>query len=345
MWIKRRLRDNDFAAFDFDALNVLRGGNPDSRAAGFYMSDLSLFKSRRSLSFYLAYEKMMMENDSSYKENQVFYQIHVTTGFFKTLGVKIVAGRDFNDSDLVGKEVIVNEALIRKMGWTPHEAVGKETYGGTIIGVCKDFLNGSWDSEILPETYMPMTRERGIRLGGGGMFYYIVHTDDLRRTGNIEKAIRSADPDVRITRVASWGEMLGATVRGRTFATLCIVLFSIAGIAIVVAGIVSTITFIVARRTRDIAIQIAIGAPSVRVCWFVMKDMVIAGITGALIGGIASWWAGKIVAHYVYHGEKYQNLAGLAVAAGVMLVIIAASALLPALRVLRIEPARALNSE
>ena len=100
-----------------------------------------------------------------------------------------------------------------------------------------------------------------------------------------------------------------------------------------------------ARRTRDIAIQIAIGAPSVRVFWFVMKDMVTAGIIGVLAGGIASWWAGKIVAHYVYHGEKYQNLAGLAIATCVMLVIIAAAALLPALRVLRIEPARALNSE
>jgi ABC-type antimicrobial peptide transport system permease subunit len=96
---------------------------------------------------------------------------------------------------------------------------------------------------------------------------------------------------------------------------------------------------------RDIAIQIAIGAPSYRVCWFVVKDMVIAGIIGALIGGIASWWAGKAVAHYIYNGEKYQNLTGLAIATLIMLVIIAVSALLPALRATRIEPGRILNME
>jgi ABC-type antimicrobial peptide transport system permease subunit len=88
-----------------------------------------------------------------------------------------------------------------------------------------------------------------------------------------------------------------------------------------------------------------VGAPSYRVCWFVMKDMVIAGVAGALIGGIASWWAGKAVAHYVYNGEKYQNLTGLAIAAVIMLAIIAAASLLPALRALRVEPGRILNSD
>ena len=334
------------AEFDFDALDVLRGGNPDGRAAGFYLSNLSLFKDRRPLSFYLLYEKMMLEEPSQgFKENQAFEQLWVTTGFFKTLGVKIIAGRDFNDSDLSGRETIVNEALTRKMGWNPHEAIGKETFGGTIIGVCGDFLTGSLDSEMLPELYTPMTRERSVRLGSGGTFLYIIHPDDLRRAGNLEKAIRSADPDVRITRNASWGEMLGETVRGRTFATFSVTLFALAGVAIVVTGIFSTVTFAVARRTRDIAIQIAIGAPSYRVCWFVMKDMIIAGAVGAFIGGIASWWAGKAVAHYVYNGEKYQNLTGLAIATVVMLAIIAVAALLPALRALRVEPARALNME
>jgi len=337
--------NDQYAEFDFDALNVLRGGNPDARVAGFYMSELSLFKDRRPLGVLLEYEEMMLERDPTYRENQIFERLWVTAGFFKTLGVKIVAGRDFRDGDLSGRETIVNEALVRKMGWTPWEAVGRETFGGTIVGVCGDFLTGSWDSVILPELYTPMTRERSIRVGSGGTFRYIIHPDDLRRAGNIEKAIRSADPDVRITQIASWGEMLGMTVRGRSFATLCVALFTIAGIAIVVTGIVSTITFIVARRTRDIAIQIAIGAPPFRVCWFVMKDMVIAGTIGALAGGIASWWAGKAVAHYVYNGEKYQNLTGLAIAAAIMLVIIAAAALLPALRALRVEPGSILNKE
>ena len=73
--------------------------------------------------------------------------------------------------------------------------------------------------------------------------------------------------------------------------------------------------------------------------------MVIAGIIGALVGGLASWWAGKAVAHYIYNGEKYQNFTELAIAMVIILAIIAAAALLPALRTLRIEPSRILNME
>jgi len=76
-----------------------------------------------------------------------------------------------------------------------------------------------------------------------------------------------------------------------------------------------------------------------------MKDMVIAGTAGALIGITAGWWATRAVAHYIYNGEKYQNLTGLAIAEAIMLVIIAGASLLPALHTLRIEPNRALKME
>ena len=345
-----------------DTLNAFRGGNTNGRAAIFIDSiplrESIAFKTRESLAQLLAKEKQYMEQYGSdfARENQVFDSFLVSPGFFQTLGVKIIAGRDFNDTDTetggrnVANVAIVNEAFVRNMGLSPWEVVGRQNYYPTvgsrfiltIIGVAEDFLTGSWDSEIVPEFYLPISRG-GIRTNIP--FHYIIHPDDIRRVDSIERIIRSADPDARITLNVSWGEALGASVRGRSFTTLCIALFTIAAIIIVVTGIVSTITFIVARRTRDIAIQIAVGAPPTRVCWFVMKDMIIAGVIGALIGGIASWWAGKAVAHYIYNGEKYQNLTGLAIATVIMLAIIAAASLLPALRAIRIEPGRILNSE
>jgi hypothetical protein len=338
----------------FGTLNIIRGGNPNIRAAAF--DRMNLFRDANwRLASAIAYEKQQMATPgSNYIENSLFYTVHASPGFFKTLGVKIIAGRDFNEKDLRGREIIVNEALVRKMGWTLHEAIGRETAyqrsdnaTGTIIGVCGDFLTASYDSDILPEFYTPMDDDGRMR-GGilvGATIHYVIHPDDLPRVGNIEKAVRSVHPDAEVKLNSTWDEALGATVRGRTFATFSITLFAVAGIAIVITGIVGTITFIVKRRKRDIAIQLAVGAPSYRVCWFVMKDMVIAGVAGALAGGIASWWAGKAVAHYVYPGAKYQNLTGLAIAAVIMLAIIAAAALLPALHALRVEPGRILNSE
>ena len=321
-----------------DTLNVFRGGNPNARSALSITSNL--FARWR---IYINGDKYLTKAD--YPDIPSSFALDVSPGFFQTLGVKIIAGRDFNDNDINRRELIVNETLVRKMGWPPWEAVGKEIREGIIIGVAADFLVGPWDGEISPEIFTPVARP-GTRTPLP--IHYVIHPDDLRRAGglgNIEKAIRGFDPEARITKNVSWSESLGATVRGRSFTTLCIALFTAVAIAIVVIGIVGTITFIVARRMRDIAIQIAVGAPSYRVCWFVVKDMVIAGVIGALIGGIASWWAGKAVAHYIYNGEKYQNLTGLAIATVIMLAIIAAAALLPAWRATRIEPGRILNME
>ncbi|MDR0311763.1 MAG: ABC transporter permease [Acidobacteriota bacterium] len=259
-------------------------------------------------------------------------------GLFRILKAEILAGRDFTEQDR-DDVVLINESLARQMVGQVREAVGKQLDNTkqTVIGVVRDFPAASWDGEILPMVFG--------RMSSGGSVNFVIHPDAMARAGNVERTILRFDPDAVITRNAKWSDLLGATVRGRTFATFSVTLFAVAAIAIVVIGIVSTVTFIVARRKRDIAIQIAIGAPSIRVCWFVVKDMAIAGAAGALIGGMASWWAGKAVAHYIYNGEKYQNLTGLAIAVGIMLVIIAAAALLPALRALRIEPGRILNME
>jgi hypothetical protein len=347
----------------YDTLDVLRRNNPGVRVAAFSsVSRGDLFADIGSLSGLPAFEKRLAEYPD-YSENTALAMFAVTPGFFQAIDVKIIAGRDFNDGDLYERAVVVNEAFVRKMEWMPWEAIGQEVTVGRegrreIIGVCNDFLTASWDSDIWPEFYMPINRGQKVHpkglsgrgVGGVNGIHYVIHSDDMRlvgNMGNIEKTIRELSPDVRISINSSWGEAQSGTarVRASSFATFCITLFAMSGIAIVVAGIAGTVKFMVERRTRDIAIQIAVGAPRYRVCWFVMKDMVIAGVTGALIGGIASWWAGKAVASFVYNGEKYQNLTGLAIAAAIMLAIIAAASLLPALRALRIEPARALNME
>jgi predicted permease len=346
----------------YDTLDVLRRNNPGVRIAAFTgVNRGNLFTDKSPLASLPAYEKILTEQSAP--ENTALAMFAVTPDFFQTLDVKIMAGRDFNEGDLYERAVIVNEAFVRKMEWTPWDAIGREvTVGGQgkreIIGVCKDFLTDSWDSDIYPAFYAPFSRGLKLHPGGGGAggegsisgISYVIHSDDMRRVGNmgnIEKTIRELSPEVTILINSSWGEAQSGTarVRASSFATFCITLFAISGIAVVITGIVGTVKFIVERRTRDIAIQAAVGAPPYRVCWFVMKDMVIAGVSGALVGGIASWWVGKTVAHFIYDSGKYQNLTGLAIATVIMLVIIAAASLLPALRALRIEPARALNME
>jgi len=271
---------------------------------------------------------------------------YVTPGFFRTANVRMLAGRDFNDQDR-SNGVIINAAFARRMGWSPAEAVGQMLNPGMdVIGVVDDFATASWNEPISMTLFMPLEFYFNSFQMSGAMFNYIIRPSAISvRTGNVLQAIFGADPDAEITRNVSWSDLLGESVRGQRFAAISVILFTIAAIAIVVIGISNTVIFIISRRTKDIAIHVAVGAQARHVCWFVIRDMVKAGIIGILIGGLASWWVSRIAAHLIYNGDRYQNMTGLALTSAAMVLIIALASLLPALRALRIEPNRALHSE
>ena len=148
-----------------------------------------------------------------------------------------------------------------------------------------------------------------------------------------------------IRHTTTWDKLLNSSASGKIIASFIVFIFTVTAIVIVVAGIVNTILFTIARRTREIAIHIAMGATYGRVFWIVTSDVVKAGIIGLLFGGLASWWVGKSSMHFFYNGVQYQGLPGLMLMAVLMLLIIITASLIPALRILRIEISRALAAE
>ena len=236
------------------------------------------------------------------------------------------------------------------IGWSPREAIGRQLPGkGIIIGVVENFLNYGLDTDGLPgmiEMYpSPDPYPFEVTENSNTTINYMVAPEAVARIGNLEREIMTSDPDAVIFRNTTIGNLLRSSVQGRTFATFSVTLFALCAIGIVVVNIVNTVVFIISRRKRDIAIYIALGVPSHNVCWLVMRDMVQAGIGGIIVGGMASWWIGKAVAHFIYNGDKYQNPFGLALTAAVMLAIIGVAAWIPATRALKIDPNTALHSE
>lgn len=326
-----RLSDSAMKSIALNILDTLRGGDP-SAPVGVCMGTL--------FNDVTAHSNLVSPKTG---QSQMAGAMSVSPGFFNALKARILAGREFNDRDRDGV-ILLNASLARKMGWRPVEAVGQPVQLPTgrtasIIGVVNDFLTTTWDGDVLSTVFHPLELSSAISVN------YIVHSDALSRAGNIERAILQSDPDAIITRNSRWSELLGASVRGRTFATFSVVLFTVVAIAIVATGIVSTVMFIIARRMRELAVHIAVGATSGHVCWSVMRDMVVAGMGGILIGGLASWWAGRTAAHFTYHGDRYLSPLGLVLMAVVMIAVIAVVSLMPALRALRIEPIRALSAE
>jgi len=325
-------------------LTALRGGDSTAHVSSYWGR---LFDSTGSMSASPFPPSSPISKVMTPDEMAGISSVYVSPGFFRTSKVRILAGREFEDRDR-GDEVLINAAFVRRMGWTPAEAIGQQLRTDmAVIGVADNFPTTSWDETIPMMYFIPLERRFNSNTQGGGTwtFNYIIHPTALSRIGSVERAILGVDPDAVITRNTAWSDLLGESVRGQRFAMISVVLFTIAAIAIVVIGISNTVIFIIARRTRDIAIHIALGAQGRQVCWYVVSDMVKAGVVGILAGGLAGWWAGRMVVHLIYNGDRYLNLTGLVITSVFMILVIALAALLPALRALRIEPNQALKLE
>jgi len=322
-----------------ETLEVLRGGNPDARVA---VCTGALFNNANFVSPYIFDTRMF---------GQAMY---ISPGFVRTVKGKILAGREFSANDRSGDVVLLNAALVRRLGWSPQEAIGqvvKSAWSGsgpawlsspsaTVIGVIGDFLNNSWEDDTPAMTvFLPIASTGMI----GNSVNYIIHPDTLRQTGiNIEQTIYKFAPEAVIARHSTWDNLLGSSASGIILATFIVFIFTIAAVVIVVTGIVNTILFTITKRNREIAIHIAMGATTNRVFWLVISDVVKAGAVGLFFGALASWWIGKASAHFFYNGSQYHGLLEFVATTALMLLIIVTASLIPALRILSIEINRVL---
>jgi ABC-type antimicrobial peptide transport system permease subunit len=158
------------------------------------------------------------------------------------------------------------------------------------------------------------------------------------------RALFEASPDAVVVDVGTLADKLAFSIRDRTFAALVFVLFGVAAGAVTIGGLAGIVGFIVARRTREIAIRIAIGAEPRHVRRLVVRQTLAAAAFGLAVGLLAGRWASVGLESLLYGIEAGSWTTPMA-AAGLMLAITMAAALVPARRAARLEPMQALRVE
>ena len=268
----------------------------------------------------------------------------VTPDYFDAVGTRLVAGRALTAGDRNRSGVVLTERTARHL-WPDEPAVGRTLRWGSevpVIGVVADTLDhGLVDPYELTDLMMfSLLDSPRSRLN------YIVRTtepvDAMR--AQAARAIVEVNRDAIVTDVSTLGQRLNASVADRSFATLVLVFFATAGLTVCAAGLVGIVSFVVARRTREIAIRTAIGAEPRHVRRLVMRQALTAAVTGAAIGLAAGWWLSSWLESLVF-GLEPGDLPTLAVGAVVMLVIVTVASWLPARRALRLSPTIALRTE
>jgi putative ABC transport system permease protein len=276
---------------------------------------------------------------------------YVTPGYFATLGVPILGGRDVAGADTFDAPfvAIVSESFAKRY-WPNGDAIGERFtfafFERTIVGVAGDIRNRGLESVSEPQVYLPYRQIRD-----GWMQFYApkdllvrVAGDPMALAAAVRLVIREADAALAISDVQTMEDVIAGTVAPRRTQTAVMWLF--AGMSLLLAGIGlhGLLSFGVSQRRQEIGIRIALGASHGGVLRLVAGESLrLAGI-GAVIGmGLA--YAASRTFESLLAGVEPSDPPTYGVAAALTGVMVLSGTVAPALRALRLDPARALRDE
>jgi len=279
----------------------------------------------------------------------------ITPGFFASLGVPLIAGRDFNDSDRKGSEpvVIVSQSLAQRM-FPNQDAVNRHLYWTDpvmkfidiatkprrIIGVAADIDDEHVSPGAAINVYQPFGQEN---TWGGRLF---VHTraNPYSLVTPITRIIRERSPEQPVEHAATLEDIRAEVLSPDRLNTLVFGGFAAVALTIAVVGVAGVLAFSVASRTREFGVRLAMGSAPLHLLTGVIKDGLIMATAGIVTGAIAGFALIRIAGNYF--ADLRLPDAGPVV--GAVFVLIAASVIasaLPAARAARVDVMQALRSE
>ena len=270
--------------------------------------------------------------------------------FFASLGIPILHGRDFAESDGGPgvRRVIINEALARQQ-FPGENPVGRQlridtAAPHTIIGVVGSVRQAGLDLQPLPEIYNPYTE-----VGAEGSLYnatLVIRTSvpPAGLAAALRQAVRSVDPSLPLFKVETMEEVVTESLASQRLNLWLLGIFAAIAFVLSAAGLYGVISYLVAQRTREIGVRIALGAQTRDVIGLVMRQgagLTAAGIGLGLLGALAFT---RVLANLLYGVSARDPLTFSGVAALLAGVALLAT-WLPARRAARVDPMLAIRNE
>lgn len=270
-----------------------------------------------------------------------------TPGYFNTLGLPLVTGREFSPQDRIDapRVIIINESLAR-VAWPGQDPIGRslilDYQGGPtareVVGVVRDARYDGPRSDPAPEIFIPHAQNPYLVMNV--LVRTIVEPAALAQSARAQAL--KVDPDQPVHSVTTMEQLLADTLQQDRFAMLFVALFAAAGLLTAATGVYALLAYTVAQRRREIAVRMAIGASSSSVArLIVMESMTLAAI-GCVVGALGVAAVGRL-AQSVLFGIAPQDPLTLMATAVVLLIAVLAASWLPARRAARINPVSAMR--
>jgi putative ABC transport system permease protein len=278
----------------------------------------------------------------------------VSSGFFETLGVPLVAGRDFNEGDRRGAEtvVIVSESVARRM--FPNQEVVNRRVMFTdpigkfinlsaeprrIVGVVRDID----DQNLVPEPTFTIYSAFDQAVGGGRLFVH-AGVDPYSLVQPITRVIRDMSAEQPIERPAVLEDVRAEVLAPNRLNALVFGGFAAVAMAIAIVGVAGVLAFSVSGRTREFAIRLAVGSPPRHLLTGVLAEGAIIAVIGVAAGAAGGFALARVAAAFI-ENTQIPDLIPVAAAAFLLLAAAVAASLLPAARAARVDVMDALRAD
>lgn len=282
------------------------------------------------------------------------FPVEVSEGYFRTVGIPLRRGRDFDARDLPGAPAvaIISESLAARM-WPYGEALGKmlAQYDPertsrsprwlTVVGVAGDTAPILHTSTPTPLVYVPLSQQWSPNAS-----QIVARVDDSRAAAviaNLNTAVTSSDRAGTVFRSRSMRQIVGDLLYPRRAAAGILLASGLLGLLLSAVGLYGVISYSVAQRLREISIRMAVGADHRGIVRLVLREALAAAVTGALIGLPLGLAALRTTATLVGPAPRVDASTFIIVPLLVWAVIVAAC-YLPAQRAARTDPATLLRS-
>jgi putative ABC transport system permease protein len=274
----------------------------------------------------------------------------ITPGFFRTMGIPHLVGRDFTAADTVDSPhvAIVGETLVRRH-LSGENPIGKRLKvsigpaGGMdveIVGVVGDIRMAALDGEIRPAVYLPHTQ-----LAIGLMTFVVrTETEPLSLVNSVATTVRAIDPELPLADVRTMEEVVDATLaRPRTVSVLLAV-FALMALVLAGVGVYGVMAYSVSQRTQEIGVRMALGATSESVFRLVLGQALRLVMLGVVVGLIVAAALTRVLETLLYETEPLDP-STFAVTALLLTIVATLASYVPARRGMRVAPMEALRAE
>ena len=272
----------------------------------------------------------------------------VGPGYFATVGIPILAGREFTRNDALGAPhvAVVNQAFARKfkLGANPvgrRMDMGNDSLDIEIVGLAQDAKYSDVKDDIPPIFFIPYAQDSMV----GALSFYVKSRGDPRAMlPVISRVVKGLDENLPVEDLRTMPEQIRDNIFLDRFVTLFATTFALLATLLAAVGLYGVLSYTVAQRTREFGVRMALGADPARVRSMVLRQVGKMTIIGGSVGMVAAIIIGRVAQSLLFQ-LKGSDPVVLALSAVVLAGVALSAGLVPAHRASRLDPVRALRYE